>query len=334
MSLPAELRTSLGDALGGVFYLHGEDEFRKEEAVRALVTAHLDPATRDFNHDSLRGSEVSQEQLASVLGTPPMMATWRVVVLRETEALAGSPRARDRLLEVVANPPEGLALVLSCTVPAGSSAKFYRELARLGRSQEFGTVDAGDLPGWLVDRAALAHGITLEEEAARALAAGIGAELGLLDIELRKLAGMVDPGGTVALEQVRAAGTRIPRQDRWGWFDLVAERRTDRALVGLRILLDHGESGVGLVIGLATHFLRMGVVKSSGPAALERVLPPRQGWLARKYAAQARHWREEELREAVEGLLRTDRLLKAAGFSDLHLLEAWLLEQSHRTEAA
>lgn len=334
MTLPPDLATSLGASLGGVFYLHGEDEFRKEEAVRALVAAHLDPATRDFNHDVLRGSEVSQEQLASILGTPPMMATWRVVVLKETEALAGSPRARDRLLEVVASPPEGLALILSCTVPTGSTAKFYRELEKKARSLGFGAVGNADLPGWLLERASSRHGVTLEETAARALAAGVGSELGLLEVELSKLAGMVDPGGTVTLEHVKAAGTRIPRQDRWGWFDLVAERKTAPALEGLRILLDHGESGVGLVIGLTTHFLRLGVVKGLGSPALERVLPPRQGWLARKYAAQARHWSEEELTRAVEGLLRVDRLLKAAGFSDLHLLEAWILEREHGGEVA
>ena len=67
---------------GGAFFLHGDDSFRKEETARALVEWHLDPATRDFNLDPLRGSEGSVETLASVLATPPMMAEWRVVVLR------------------------------------------------------------------------------------------------------------------------------------------------------------------------------------------------------------------------------------------------------------
>jgi len=332
--IPEALKASLGSQPGGVFYLYGDDEFRKEEAVRSLVAAHLDPGTADFNHDRLRGSETSHEQIASILGTPPMMAEWRVVVLRETEALAGSPRARDQLLAVAAAPPEGLVLILSCSVPAGSSARFYRELEQLGRSMEFRPVEGSDLPVWLMDRARSSHGIELAEDAARALAQGIGADLGLLENEILKLSGMVDPGGTVTLAEVEAAGTMIPRQDRWGWFDLVAERKTAPSLRGLRILLDHGESGVGLVIGLATHFLRLGLIRSGGTAALERSLPPRQGWLARKYGNQARGWSEEELRQAVEGLLRVDRLLKSSGFSDAHLLEAWLMERDINRYAA
>jgi DNA polymerase III subunit delta len=332
--IPETLKASLGERPGGVFYLHGEDEFRKEEAVRALVEAHLDPGTRDFNLDLLRGNELDRERLASVLGTPPMMAEWRVVVIRETEALAGSSKTRDQLLETVAAPPPGLALILSCTVPSGSTAKFYRELASGARSAEFRAVAAGDLPGWLMERAEAAHGVRLAEEAARALGQAVGAELGLLDHELAKLAGMVDPGGEVTLAEVRAAGTRIPRQDRWGWFDLVAERKTAEALTGLRTLLDHGESGVGLVIGLGTHFLRLGVARSGGERALGAVLPPRQGWLARKFVGQAKRWSEEELDAAIEGLLEVDRLLKSSGFDDLLLLEAWIIGRDLSREAA
>src|SRR5687768_11518176 len=94
---------------GGVFFVHGEDEFRKDEAVRALMDAHLDAGTRDFNLDVLRASEVDGERLASVLATPPMMAEWRVVVVREVESLASSPRTRELLTALAAAPPPGLA---------------------------------------------------------------------------------------------------------------------------------------------------------------------------------------------------------------------------------
>ena len=57
--ISTELQTGLGEAKGGVFYLHGSDEYRKEAAAHTLVDAHLDPATADFNYDLIRGSEVS-----------------------------------------------------------------------------------------------------------------------------------------------------------------------------------------------------------------------------------------------------------------------------------
>ena len=319
---------------GGAFYLHGDDAFRKEEAVRALIDAHLDPGTRDFNLDPLRGTEVDAERLASVLATPPMMAEWRVVVVREVEGLASSKHARDVLTDVVAAPPPGLALILSCTVPSGSTAKFYRELAKKAHAVEFKPLSGADLPGWLMDRAQAVHGVQMQVDAAQALGAAVGSNLGLLARELEKLTEYVGERRRITVEDIEAAGTRLPAQDRWRWFDMVGERRHEEALSTLPILLGQGESGVGLVIGLATHLLRLGVAAEDGAGALGSALPRHQQWLARPLAAQARRWSPEELDAALEGLLRVDRLLKASAHTDRHFLEEWLLEMLARREAA
>jgi DNA polymerase-3 subunit delta len=322
---------------GGVFYLHGDDEFRKEEAARFLVEAHLDPATAAFNHDRMSGSELDVEDLASVVATPPMMAEWRVVVVRETEALASSSRARKVLLDAAESPPPGLALILVCTVPDGSKARFYKDLASRARDLAFRAVSPNDVPGWLVTRAKDVHGLEMTEEAARALGSAVGADLGVLARELEKLADFVGDGATVDRDAVEAAGTRLPRQDRWHWFDLVGERRFDEAVRTLATLLgQQGESGVGLVIGLATHLLRVGVVADRGVGALEGALPSHQKWLARKMgptlSRQARAWTPRELEAALEGLLRVDRLLKSSGLGDQSLIEEWLLTERVRAD--
>ncbi len=324
--IPEGLRRALGSNPGGVFYLHGDDEFRKKEAADALLEAHLDPGVREFNLDRLRGGDLDMETLASILGTPPMMAEWRVVVVSEVEQLAGTKRVRDLLMEVVRTPPPGLALVLLCTVPSRSSARFYKDLEKGARSVAFPLLSADDLPGWIIAQAEVRHGREITDDAARMLALGIGSELAMLTRELEKLDSLTPEGEPISRAQVEAAGTRIPRQDRWAWFDLVAERRFPEALEGLDVLLQHGESGVGLTIGLGTHLLRLGVARSGGAAALQDALPPHQRWLAKRAMSQARHWTPEALEEAVEGLLMVDRLLKSSPMSEHHLLQSWLLD--------
>ena len=322
------------EAVGGAFYLHGEDEFRKEAAVRALVDAHLDPATRDFNFDSLRGTEVGAETLASVLATPPMMAEWRVVLLREAEGLASSKHAREVLLGTVADPPPGLALIVSCTVPKGSKAKFYQELARKAQSLEFKEITSDDVPGWLMERARDVHGVEVDPEAARALAAAMGTNLGVLAKELEKLTDFVGARGRITVGDVDAAGTKLPSQDRWKWFDLVGERLFADAGRSLPVLLAQGESCVGLVIGLTSHLMRLGVAVERGQRGLEAVLPAHQRWLARPIARQASRWTLPQVEKAVEGLLDTDRLLKASPHTKEHFVQAWLLSQRAYSEAA
>ena len=319
---------------GGVFFLHGDDEFRKDEAVRAIVDAHLDPATRDFNLDVLHAGEVDGERLASVLATPPLMAEWRVVVVRDVEAVASNSRARALLLELTSAPPGGMAAVLVAAIPKGSGARFWKDLKAKARSLELRALSHDDVPGWLMERSRETLGVVVEEEAALALSAAIGTDLGVLEQELQKLSVVVEDGASVTRKDVEAAGFRLPVQDRWQWFDFVGNRRFDEALAGLPILFGQGESGVGLAIQLGSHLLRIGVAVEGGREALEAVLPPHQRWLARRLAPQARSWTVDEVSAALEGLLRADRLMKASGVSSEALLEEWLLAMLVSTRAA
>lgn len=319
---------------GGVFFLYGDDEFRKDETVRALVDAHLDPATRDFNLDVLEAGDVDGERLASVLATPPMMAEWRVVVVREVEALAASARSRELLMSLTSSPPSGLAVVLVASIPKGSSARLWKDLQTKARSLELSPLSPDDVPGWLLERARDTLGVEVEEDAALALGAAIGSDLGVLDQELQKLSAFVRDGAPITRADVEAAGIRLPVQDRFQWFDLVGERRFAEALKGLTTLIGQGESEIGLAIQLGSHLLRLGIAAEAGSAALEAVLPPHQRWLAKRLVPQARKWTLDELSAALDELLRADRLMKASGVSNEALLEGWLLGLMARTRAA
>ena len=53
------LRAALQDKqFSPAYYLHGDDEFLKEEALRHLIEAAVDPATRDFNLDQREGGDL------------------------------------------------------------------------------------------------------------------------------------------------------------------------------------------------------------------------------------------------------------------------------------
>src|SRR5438046_5114829 len=75
------------------YYLFGDDDYLKEDGLRQLIDAAVDPATRDFNLDQRRGSDLDAESLASLLAMPPMMADRRVIVVRDVSALRKDARA-------------------------------------------------------------------------------------------------------------------------------------------------------------------------------------------------------------------------------------------------
>jgi DNA polymerase III subunit delta len=330
LTSPDKLRKALAAGRrGGVFFLFGEEEFLKEEAAAAITAAHLDPATRDFNYDQLRGADVEPETLASIASTPPLMAEWRVVVLREAQALATNARGRAAIESLLARPIPGLALVLVATLPDRSKAAFYERLKKETIAVEFPQLGSSDLPGWLIERVQ-ERGADIDTAAARALAA-TGADLGALVQEIAKLADYVGSRKRITIDDVAAIVGSVPRQNRWDWFDMVGDARFREARAALSVLLDAGESGVGLVIGLGTHFLRLGVAAAGGERALGAALPPHQRWLAARIARQARRWHATAVEDAVDDLLRADRLLKSSSLTDRQILEELLLRLEQRS---
>jgi len=317
---------------GGVFFLFGDEEFLKEEAAAAITAAHLDPATRDFNYDQLRGADLEPETLASIAHTPPMMAEWRVVVVRETQSLGNNARGRAAVEALVQRKLPGLALILVATLPDRSKAAFYEKLKKECVAVEFNALGEADLPGWLVERAA-ARGLELELHAARALAA-TGSDAGVLVQEIAKLADYAGDRKTITRADVEAIVGSVPRQNRWDWFDMVGDARFREARAAIPVLLDAGESGVGLVIGLGTQFLRLGIAAAGGERALGELLPPHQRWLAGRVAKQARRWNAAAVEDAVDDLLRADRLLKSTSLGDRAILEELLLRMEQRSGAA
>ena len=321
---PGQLDRTLRDRVaGGAFFFFGDEDFLREEAVAKVVAAYLDPATRDFNFDQLRGGDVTADDLASIVATPPMMAEHRVVVVRDAQGL--SVKAREVVEAVAKSTDPGLILVLSAVIPGGSKAKFYDELKKHAVSVEYGQLSQDDAPGWVMETAREELGVEVDPEAARALVGGIGVDLGTLGSELRKLAAYAQDRKRVTLDDVRAVGGIIPRQDRWAWFDMISERRFRDALQTLPILLESGENGVGLVIGMGGQLLKVALVCAGGQQALERELKPFQKWMARRIVPVARKWTLPEVDQALAELLRTDRLLKSASLSDRQALEELLL---------
>lgn len=327
---PDKLRRALeAGRRGGVFFLFGEDEFLKEEAAASITAAHLDPSTRDFNYDQLRGADLEPETLSSIANTPPMMAEWRVLVVRETQALAANARGRAAVESLLERDIPGLALVFVATLPDRTKAAFYERLKKQAVSVEFPQLAGGDMPGWLIGRAQ-DRGVELDTGAARALAA-TGSDLGVLVQEIAKLADYVGDRKRVTIDDVTAIVGSVPRQNRWDWFDMVGDARFREARIALPVLLDASESGVGLVIGLGTHFLRLGIAAAGGERALGELLPQHQRWLASRLVKQARRWTADAVEDAVDDLLRADRLLKSSSLNDRQIIEELLLRLEQRS---
>jgi DNA polymerase-3 subunit delta len=313
--------------LGGSYFLTTEDPFLRDEAIALLAEAHLAGGLPDFDLDQISGSDADPASLASLLQTPPVISSHRVIVIRGAQGL--SPSCRSVVEEELQQTVTGRVLIVAAEIPRGSKAKFYETLRKKSTSLSLQTPGVSELPGWLAKRARSVHGVELEMPAAQLLAAGIGARLGVLAQELEKLATYVEPEKKIGLDQVRAGVGALPQVDRWQWIDKVVERRIALALAELPDLLDSGESAVGLIGAISEALVRVGLARE-GESTLVKVLKRDRNynflkWKVRVYLKQSRLWTEREIENALGQLLRADRLIKSGGLADRVALEEALL---------
>ncbi|AHG88442.1 DNA polymerase III, delta subunit [Gemmatirosa kalamazoonensis] len=273
-SLNAALKSKSFDP---VYLFVGDDDFRKDGALKAVIEAAVEPATRDFNCEVRRGSEVDAETLGSLLATPPMLAERRFVAVRDVGGLRKDARAAlDRYL---ARPASDTILVL--VAPAG--AKPDKTLADRATVIDFKPLDGGKLSEWLASYARRELGAELAPGVADLLVSAVGNDLQQLTGELDKLAsyarGQAVGDAAVVTEQAVADVVGVRRGETLGdLLDAVARRDATTAL-GLvdHVLSQPKASAVVVVMALSTQFLAL----AWGQAMRARGTNP--GQLAREY---------------------------------------------------
>lgn len=318
-----------------VYFFHGEDDYLKDARTREVIETAVDPATRDFNLELRRGGELDAETLDSLLGTPPMLADRRVVVLRDVDKLKKD--ARTLLLRYLDRPAPDTVLLL--VAPAG--AKTDKPLADRATAVEFAPLTGDRLPRWVTYHAETVLRRPITPDAVTLLVEAVGSDLSALAVELEKLASYTSE--TIDIEAV-AEVVGVRRGESVGTLlDAVAAKDATTA-IGLisNVLQQPKTSAVSIVMNLTTQMLAM----AYGAAARANGTPSRAlfneymallketgafpgrpwGEAVTAWARNTDRWTVSELNDALSALLTADAALKETRLSsDEQLLTSLVL---------
>lgn len=330
------LRTAIkaGD-FAPVYYLFGEDDYVKDEETRRLIEAAVDPATRDFNFETLRGAELDAETLGSIVSTPPMMAERRVVVIRDVTAL--KKPARDMLDKYLKAPAPDLLLILV----SPSTAKPDKGLTARATAIEFKPLSGARIPKWIAYYVEHDLHSTITEGAITLLQEAVGIELAQLKIELDKLSSFTGGGAINEAAVSAVVGVRVG-ETMGDLLDAVARRDARGALAMLPAVFQQPKSGgVPIVLALTVQTLGIGWAQAArergaSPARLNTDLfnllketgaYPFRSWgeFASTCSRASDVWSARAVDEALAALLDADVMLKTTRLSSDEQLVANLV---------
>jgi DNA polymerase-3 subunit delta len=333
----------------GAYLFHGDDDYLKEEKVRALIERATDPATRDFNVEARRGAEVDGASLALALDALPMMASRRVLVIRDVTLLRKDARAVvERHLSRAAG---DLVLVLV----AAAGTKPDAVLIERSIAIEFQALTRDHLAKWVAQHV-VSLNARITPRAVELLCDVTGSDLALLAGEIEKLRNYAD--GAEIDESAISDVVGVRRGETLGdLLDLMGERKGPKAIALLPYVLAQPKtSAVSIVMALTTQMLAIGWAVAARDAAGRSVRPRSSeadfyGFLGenrsstvgrpwseavRAWARAVRHWDDGSVDHALALLLAADAALKETRVSsEEQLLRSLLLamgasEHAHR----
>jgi DNA polymerase III subunit delta len=302
------------------YYLHGDDDFRKDDALAALIASAVDPALRDFNVEIRRGADVDAETLDTLLGTPPLMSERRVVALRDVPSLKKDPKAvLERYLK---RPASDTVLVM--LAPAGTKPE--KALIDRAVSVEIAPLTGDRLEDWITKRAS----VPITPEASALLQDVIGNDLAQMSGELDKLASYVHSLGADAVIDEAAVGAvvGVTREETLGrLLDYVAARDAIGAIAVLpHVMAQPKTTAVSVIMALTTQTLALAWAVSSGRRSSSDFFAllketgafPGRAWgeAVNAWVRAVPHWTLDALERGITALLAADVALKESRVSD------------------
>jgi DNA polymerase-3 subunit delta len=309
----------------GAYYIMGEDDYQKDDAVRQLVDAVLDPESRDFNLDTRRATDLDGETLGSLLSTPPMMAERRVIVVRDAGALKKD--ARRALDQYLKNPAPDLLLIL--TAAAGS--KPDAALSKAATLLQFDPLTGDRVPKWIAHHATNDLGVRITEPAIELLQAAVGSDLHQLAAELDKLASFTQ-GNEITEDAVSAIVGVRRGETQADLLDAIADRNVSRALELIpHILSQPKTTAVSVVMALSTQMIAIAWGRARLDAGASRSRLAQEyfdllketgaftgrpwGSATAVWARAAERWSRQGIEYALDVMLEADVALKESKVS-------------------
>ena len=245
-----ELRKELNKGQQYPFYLlYGEEEYERELTAEWLIDK-LRPEAADFNVDIFRGDELITEDFVRIYQSYPMMATWRLAIIKACEKLPQGT-VKD-LAEIIEKPVETTKLI-AIGDKLDMRRGFYQILSRQGRAVEFRVPYDNQMPQW-INNCAKRLGLLVDPDAIDLLNRYIGNNLREIAGELEKLSIYVGEGKKIDRSAVEEVVGISRNASIFELTDYIGQRNHVRSLDLLHSFLDQGEEPTRAVAMIGRHF--------------------------------------------------------------------------------
>ncbi|MEM1349511.1 MAG: DNA polymerase III subunit delta [Myxococcota bacterium] len=318
-----------------IYYLHGEEAYLLDNALRALLEAAAPHGLNDSNYEQLPSKELTSERLRNAVETSSFFGGRRVVVVRDLQEM--DLKQLDELADYFDAPNPNTCLVLHAMTAQrkiDGRKGIIKRLKKAARVVEFKAYYAEDAERFARNRAEK-RGLELDRHALAYFMDAVGIRLVDIVGALEKLdlfLGHSDSTRHVRVEQVQEIIADTRSHDVFDLTDALGEKRMEDALRVLDKMLIAGESAIGITTMIARHFRILAKLQDPGlRVASNKEKAQAAGvhpYFLKSYVRQVQKFSVSSTEDILSALLRVDFSLKSSTLDDRIILERLLFDIS------
>lgn len=184
-----------------VYALFGDDAYLRRESITAIARATLGDEADDLAVSRFPGESAGLSDVLDELRTLPFLSRARVAIIDGADPFVTAHR---RGLEDYAEHPSRTGVLVLSVKSWPANTKLAKAVERIGLAIDCKAPSIKDLPRWLIGMAKARDEVVLTAAAAELMVHLVGAEVGLLAMELEKLAVYVGDARKIAEPDVLA----------------------------------------------------------------------------------------------------------------------------------
>lgn len=313
-----------------LYFFYGEEPFLIEELQETLLAHALAPHERDFNYDLVYGQDAEAQAVLLLCASYPMMATRRVVIVRNFEKLKD-----NRLFQhYAAQPNPSAVVVLVCSNKPNLSSHPYRALKKHAAWGEFKPFYPREMPKWIQGRVQQ-RGYRIEARAVQMLADFVGTNLQAAAGEIEKLITYAGEASTLTEDHVLRAGGQTREFNVFELQKALGEGRFADAVRIAERLVQQASNTRGealmIVAVLTTYFSRLQKLHAYQAKGMpEKDIARQVGinpFFIKEYLFSLRRFTRSHIERAFAALLAADYELKGGSNRDDRLILLLLLRR-------
>lgn len=311
---PTQLLKEIGsDKYKPVYYFFGDEDYRKTEAVKYILSNYIPKQQRALNFTKLSAAKNDFEAICGEIAAIPMLGERRFVFVDEVQKL--KPTQQKKFFAFLKGLPPNILVILSSPAahtPDKKSA-FMREVNKISEPVKF-TKLGPEAARSRIERHLVAAGFTYDREAVDLLISLTGGDFGGLAGELEKLSLSSEEGAHIGLEQVKVLVSSHEDFTLFELIDLIAAKKADRALYVCNDLMQRGVKPVPILRMLSGHMMNLTKAHAGKKIA-------GHPYFVDKLRRQARQFEESRVTEAISSIAGVERDIRHSKVKDSILLE-------------